>query len=408
MHSRTVPTAPTKENVMDFAKQALALEPTIIQTRRQFHSHPELSWEETATTARIAQTLNELGYEVQLFARTGVLAKLRGGKAVAAPKTVLLRADIDALPIQERTGLPFASQNPGVMHACGHDTHTAMLLGAATLLWQARESFGGEVRLLFQGAEETSDGSRYYIQEGVLDGVDAVFGMHIWGDLDAPLFSIEQGARMASCDNFKMTVRGKASHGSAPQQGVDAIVAAAAIVMQVQTLVSRQNDPRNPLVVTIGKIRGGERFNIIADEVEMIGTVRSHSKAVREALEGKLRGMAENIAAAYGATVDMEYSYLASPVLNHPDALVQLARDAAVKLYGADALGILPPLMSSEDFSSYLDLVPGVFCFLGARNTELGLVAANHNDTFTVDEAALVRGTALYAQFACDFLNAAQ
>ncbi len=389
---------------MDILSLAKAAEPHIIDLRRDLHRHPELSWQEVRTTDAVAAELAALGVSTRRFeGRTGVLGTLKG-RAGASGKTLLLRADIDALPIQENTGLPFASENAGVMHACGHDTHTAMLLGAARILSSLRHSFAGEVRFLFQPAEEISAGSAFVIEQGAMEGVQAVFGLHIWGDFDAPYFSIQEGSRMASCDNFKLTVHGKAAHGSAPQQGVDAVVAAAAMVMQLQTVVSRMSDPRVPLVVTVGQIQGGKRFNIIADTVEMVGTVRTHDKALRKQVEGLIRRVCEHTAAAYGATAELAYEYLAAPVINDP-ALAGLARAAATRLFGEGVLRDIPPQMSSEDYAAYLEQVPGVFCFLGGRNEALGYGAPNHNDHFAIDEAVLVRGAALYAQFALDFLG---
>ena len=391
---------------MDIAQLANQQEAYIIEKRRDFHQHPELSWEETRTTRVIADELTAMGIAPRLFAeKPGLVGTLRGSKP-GAGKTVVLRADIDALPILEQTGLPFCSLQPGIMHACGHDCHTAMLLGAARILSSLRDQFAGEVRFLFQGAEEINDGAGYCIAQGALDGADAVCGMHIWGDFDAPYFNIAEGSRMASCDNFTITVHGVSAHGSAPQQGVDAIVAAAAIVTQLQTLVSRGNDPRIPLVITVGEIHGGKRFNILADKVELVGTVRTHDRAVRAQVEGNLRRMVECTAAAHGATASVDYQYLSEPIINDHPALTRLAQNAVTRLYGEDALKSLPPMMCSEDFSAYQTKAPSVFCFLGGRNTALGFVAANHNDHFTVDETVLKRGAALYAQFAFDFLTA--
>lgn len=390
---------------MDILSLAKAAELRIIEIRRDLHRHPELSWQEERTTDAVAAELNALGIPFRRFTgRTGVLGTLRGEKG-AGGKALLLRADMDALPIPEQSGLPFASENAGVMHACGHDTHTAMLLGAARILSSLRHTFAGEVRFLFQPAEEISAGSTFVIEQGAMDGVQAVFGLHIWGDFDAPYFSIQEGSRMASCDNFKLTVHGKAAHGSAPQQGVDAVVAAAAMVMQLQTVVSRMSDPRVPLVVTVGQIQGGKRFNIIADTVEMVGTVRTHDKALRAQAEGLIRRVCEHTAAAYGATCELDYEYLAPPLINDP-ALSALARASAARLFGEDALRSVPPQMSSEDFATYLEHAPGVFAFVGGRNEALGFTAANHNERFAIDESVLIRGAALHAQFALDFLGA--
>ena len=234
-------------------------------------------------------------------------------------------------------------------------------------------------------------------------GADAVLGMHLWGDLDAPYLNVTSGPRMASCDSFTITVRGVSAHGSAPQQGVDAVVAASALVMQLQTLVSRGTDPRDALVVTVGQISGGKRFNIIADQVELVGTVRAHRQAVRAAAEEGIRRMAEHTAAAYGATADVIYTRMAAAVVNDP-ALARMARQSAVRLYGESALRLMEPTMASEDFAFYLEQIPGVYGFIGVRNVEKGIDAPNHSDRFTIDENVLQLGTALYAQFALDFM----
>ena len=390
---------------MDILSLAKTAEPRIIDIRRDLHRHPELSWQEERTTAVIEAELAALGIPARRFTgRTGLIGTLRGGKGEGGG-TVLLRADMDALPIPEQSGLPFASENAGVMHACGHDAHSAMLLGAARILRGLRHTFSGEVRFLFQPAEEISAGSAFAIEQGAMEGVQAVFGLHVWGDFDAPYFSIQDGSRMASCDNFRLTVRGKAAHGSAPQQGVDAVVAAAATVMQLQTVVSRMSDPRVPLVITVGQIQGGKRFNIIADTVEMVGTVRTHDKAMRAQAEGLIRRVCEHTAAVYGATCELDYEYLAPPLINDP-ALSALARSAAARLFGEGSLRNIPPQMSSEDFATYLERAPGVFAFVGGRNEALGFTAANHNERFSIDESVLMRGAALHAQFALDFLGA--
>ncbi|HZK01222.1 MAG TPA: amidohydrolase [Tissierellaceae bacterium] len=375
----------------------------IIGRRRFYHTIPELSHQEHETTENLAKDLEGMDIEVTTFPDyTGVIGLIKGGKA---GKTVALRADIDALPVKEETGLAFASKYPGKMHACGHDAHMSMLLGAAKILLELKAELEGDVKLIFQGAEETGHGAEYYVKNGYVDDVDAIFGMHIWGTLDAPYFSLEPGARMASMDNFKITVKGSSTHGSSPHLGKDAIVAASSIVMNMQTFVSRMNDPLNPLVVTVGTINGGERFNIIADHVELVGTVRTHSREIRESIEAKLRLIAENTARALGCEAELEYSYLPGPIINEHENLNRIARDAALKLYGEEGLTEMPKLMGSEDFSYFMEKVPAFYGFIGALNKEKGIVYSNHNEKFTVDEDALKRGSALYAQFAYDFLK---
>ena len=390
---------------MDIRALAEKYEGYIIEQRRWFHAHPELSWEEFGTTDHIQEELEKMGLEVHRFeGRPGCTAMIYGGKAVPGAKTVALRADIDALPVEEKTGLPFASENPGVMHACGHDNHMAMLLGAAKILCEVKDELEGNVKLLFQAAEETCFGAEYYVQQGVLDGVDAIYGQHIWAGLEAPYLNVQPGVRMASCDNFTITVEGSSTHGSTPHLGTDAIVAAASIIMNIQTIVSRNNDPLNALVVSIGEIHGGQRFNILANKVVMEGTCRTPSREMRGKIEPLLRRICEDTAAAFGAKAELKYDAFPSPVINDHDDLNQIAHDAAVKLYGEEGIKEMPRVMGSEDFAYFMDVVPGIFGFLGSRDAEHQ--ASNHNDCYDVPEDVLKRGAAMHAQFAADYLSA--
>ena len=390
---------------MDIRALAEQYESYIIEQRRWFHAHPELSWEEFGTTDHIQQELEKMGLEVHRFdGRPGCTAMIYVGKAAPGAKTVALRADIDALPVEEKTGLPFTSQNPGVMHACGHDNHMAMLLGAARILCDLKDELAGNVKLLFQAAEETCFGAEYYVQQGVLDGVDAIYGQHIWAGLEAPYLNVQPGVRMASCDNFTITVEGSSTHGSTPHLGTDAIVAAASIIMNIQTIVSRNNDPLNALVVTIGEIHGGQRFNILANKVVMEGTCRTHSREMRGKIEPLLRRVCEDTAAAFGARAELKYDAFPSPVINDHDDLNQIAHDAAVKLYGEEGIKEMPRVMGSEDFAYFMEVVPGIFGFLGSRDAEHQ--ASNHNDCYDVPEEVLKRGAAMHAQFAADYLSA--
>jgi amidohydrolase len=391
---------------MNYKELAEKTESYIIEQRRWCHQHPELSWEEFNTTEHIAAELQKMGYTVQRFEdKPGCCALLKGGKAAADSKVVALRADIDALPVEEKTGLPFASENKGVMHACGHDCHISMLLGAAKMLMDTKDELEGTVKLIFQSAEETCHGSEYYVAQGILDGVDAIMGQHIWGTLDEPYMNFEPGPRMASCDNFTIKVEGVSAHGTQPNLGVDAIVASAAIIMNLQTFVSRVNDPLNSLVVTVGEMQAGQRFNIIPNHAEMKGTVRTFDPAFRMNIEAGMRKIIENTAAAMGATATLEYEYYPSPVINDDDELNVIAHDAAISLYGEESLVNFPKAMGSEDFAYFADKIPAVFGFLGSRNKELGLTASNHNDHYTVHETVLKRGAAMYAQFAFDYLT---
>jgi len=384
---------------MNFKAMAEENESWIIEQRRYFHAHPELSFAEKNTTQQIGKLLEEMGLTPHYYPDyNGLWAMLEGGKASTGTKTVALRADIDALPVEEHTGLSFCSQTPGVMHACGHDCHIAMLLGGIRMLMSRREDLKGNVKIIFQAAEESCHGAQYYIEHGFLDDVDAIYGTHIWGELDAPFMNFEPGPRMASCDNFRIEIEGVSAHGSTPHQGVDAILTAAYIITEIQAVVSRMNDPLNPLVVTVGRITGGQRFNILADKVILEGTTRTHSPEMRQRTEPLLRRIVENTADSMGAKATLSFEYFPAPVINDHEDLVQIARNAATKMYGPDALKPFPKMMISEDFAYYMEKVPGVFGLVGSQNKELGFTARNHNDHYTV-------GAAMYAQFACDFLE---
>ena len=376
----------------------------IIERRRYYHSCPELSGQEIHTTEALKADLEAMGVEVELCKTChGLVSTIKGGKPGKA--VVALRSDTDALPVEEKTGLPFASENPGVMHACGHDNHMAMLLGAAKILCEVKDELEGNVKLLFQAAEETCFGAEYYVQQGVLDGVDAIYGQHIWAGLEAPYLNVQPGVRMASCDNFTITVEGSSTHGSTPHLGTDAIVAAASIIMNIQTIVSRNNDPLNALVVSIGEIHGGQRFNILANKVVMEGTCRTHSREMRGKIEPLLRRICEDTAAAFGAKAELKYDAFPSPVINDHDDLNQIAHDAAVKLYGEEGIKEMPRVMGSEDFAFFMEEVPGVFGFIGSRDPEQGYIYTNHHEKYSVPEEVLQRGAAMHAQFALDFLT---
>lgn len=390
-------------NIRDLAEK---YEEDIIRHRRWLHQHAELSWEEYETTKYIEEQLRDMGLEPKRFdgIETGLYAMIRGGKSTADAKTILLRADIDALPIEEKTGVPYASINKGTMHACGHDTHTAMLLAAAKILTEIQDELQGNVKLLFQAAEETAIGAKYYVEQGVLDDVDAVYGCHVLVYLDAPYISVDPGPRFASCDEFKITVHGAASHGGAPHKGNDAVVAAANIIMNLQTLVSRVNDPNNPLVLTIGTINGGNRFNIVANRVEMEGTIRTYSRELRAEIDKKMNEIIQPAAQALGCSAELEYYWKTGPVIHDNQHMNEVVREAAIKLYGEEGLCELEKLSLSDDFAYFSERVPGHYAFIGIRNEELGSVYDHHHECFNVDESALKRGTAMFVQVAVDFL----
>ena len=378
-------------------------EQEVISWRRWLHAHPELSCFETATTAFITERLRDMDIEVQTFPDIqGCVGTIRGGHP---GKTVMLRADIDALPIQEATGLPFSSENPGVMHACGHDCHTAMLLGAASVLSEVRQELHGTVKLIFQMGEEVARKSEEYVKRGVLDGVDAIFGMHVWPTMDIGFANFQSGERMACSDRFTIQILGKSSHGSAPHLGNDAILAAANAVMALQSLASRMNDPLNMLVVTVGKMHGGTKDNILCDHVELVGTVRTFDRDLRRGMPQRIENIVRAAANICGCTAECDYYFGPSPLINDDEKLVAIAQGAVRKQMGADRLRPLEKMTGAEDFSVYLEHIPGIYGYLGIRNLSKGIDCRNHHPAFLVDEDVLRYGTGVYAQFAVDYLN---
>ena len=390
---------------MDIKEKAENIKDYIIEMRRHFHQNPELSLEEFETTKKIVNELEKMGIEVSTFkdGLTGCVGTIKGAKE---GKTLLLRADIDALSVHEKTNLEFASRVDGKMHACGHDCHAAMLLGVAKILSEMKDKFSGNIKLFFQAAEEIGLGAKLSIEQGVMDNVDACYGVHVTPRFESPKINMQYGERMAATDVFKLTVEGTSSHGSSPHLGHDAIVASAAIITALQTIVSRINNPLKPAVVTIGTIKGGQRFNIIANEVIMEGNVRTFDKIFRKEIETHIREIAESVAKAHSCTAKLEYRYGTGVVLNKDKNLVDIAQNAVKKLYGEDSLVEMEKITGGEDFSLLMEKAPGIFGYIGTRNPKVpGSEKINHHECFTVDEDALIRGTAVAVQFALDYLN---
>lgn len=390
---------------MDIAKLAEEQESYVIEQRRRFHRFPELAWEEVQTTLAIECQLREIGLEpIRFDDISGVCAYIRGGQAGPGSKTILLRADIDGIPIQENTGLAFSSVNHGVMHACGRDCHIAMLLGAAKILKALQSSLCGTVKLFFQAAEESAQGAQEYIKRGILEDVDAVYGAHVYGGMEAPLIDVSPGYRMASADKFDIDVIGQSAHGSLPHTGRDALVAAASIITNLQTYVSRNNDPLNPLVVNIGTIHGGSQRNILAGRVRMEGTVRMHSAERRKGIESGMRTIIEKTAEALGCEAKLYYQYMLPSLYNDPK-LSGIAANAVRNLFGDDFLGYAPPVMASEDFACLTEALPGLYVNIGCASQPLGYTKNNYSSGFMVDESILKNGAALCAQVVLDYLS---
>ena len=405
--------------------RAAALEDDIIAWRRHFHAHPELSGKEIETSAFICAKLDEWGIEYRLvqgprpsefsaeredFIGTGIIATIRGGAEGAYDESgeparrVALRTDIDALPVTERTGAEFASQNRGVMHACGHDCHMAMMLGAVKVLNQLRSSLRGEVRIIFQPAEEISIGARDMVAAGALEGVDAIYGAHIWSEVEAGTISCEPGPRMAYTDWFRIDIEGTSAHGSMPHKGIDAIVVAAEIVDSLQILVSRRTSPFEPVVVTIGEIHGGTARNIMAGSAYLTGTLRTWHRSVRDRMIDRIERVAGKTSHAFGADITFEFEE-GNPAVVNDDACAEVAREAVEKVLGKQAVGAYEGTLAGEDFAEYLQHVPGVFVFVGTHNPAIGADHPQHSCYYTIDESMLVKGAMVTAQWACDMLS---
>ena len=374
-----------------------ALEDRIIELRREIHRHPELGFEEHETAALVERELDALGVEHRRCAGTGVVATIHGANP---GRNVALRADMDALPVAERTGLSFASAVEGKMHACGHDAHTAMLLGAAHVLTRRRAEFAGTVVLIFQPAEEGPGGALPMLQAGVLDRpkADAVAMLHVDSRLDVGTVGITAGGVSASTDELRLTVRGRGGHGAYPHTAVDAMPAAAALVLALQNIVARETDPLASAVVTIGTIAGGYRNNVIADCVTLSGTLRAHDETVREELARRVARIGSGIAAAYGVEIELELVPGYPPVINDEP----LTRGFAAYLRREGGLRVEepPPTMGGEDFAYFAQHVPGVLIRLGVRSEAAQSFHPGHSPLFRIDEAALKYGTQTLVLFA--------
>jgi amidohydrolase len=377
--------------------------------RRHLHMYPELSYRESETTAFIASALRGMGFEnIQTgfgALPTGVSADLNAQKD--GPR-IALRADIDALAIREESGLPFSSRNDGVMHACGHDAHAAMLLGAAALLKKAEARLAGGVRFIFQPGEESGypgsgdlrSGGAFAIRSGVLDNVDAVFALHVWADLEKGVFGYTPGPAMYASSRFTLTVFGRGGHGAAPHRAVDPILAACEIVEAWQGIVSQETDAMETGVISTGTIHGGTASNVIPDRVELSGTIRSLSREVVEYIRGRMGEVAEHIAAARRCRAEFNAPMGLRPVMNDRD-FTRLAAETATDLFGAERCREIPPIAGSDDFSYYGELRPAAYFFLGMGT---GAWGAHHNAAFRVDDAVLSSGAALLAGVAEAFL----
>jgi amidohydrolase len=375
---------------------------SVVTWRRHLHRHPELSFHEERTSQFVADTLAGFGgLEITRPTKTSVVARLvspRPGPVLA------IRADMDALPIQEANSHDFVSRTPGVMHACGHDGHTSMLLGAAKVLVARRDELRGEVRFLFQHAEELSPGgAAELVGAGVLDGVDLIVGAHLWLQLPFGEVAAKAGPLMASTDTFRITIEGAGGHAAMPHQTIDSIAVAAQVVTNLQHVVSRNVDPLASAVVTVTRIAGGTTTNVIPGSVELEGTVRSFDPALRARIPELMERVIAGVTAAHGARYRWEYERGYHAVINDQQAN-ELVRRAVVRALGRESLVDATPTMGAEDFSAYQQRVPGAFFFIGARNEALGIIHPHHHECFDIDERALDHGTRIFVATATELL----
>lgn len=396
----------------DLETAIAAVQPRVVAWRRDIHQHPELSNRETRTAALVAAHLRELGLDVRTgVAHHGVVGILRGGRD--GPR-IALRADMDALPVTEATGLPFASVNDGVMHACGHDAHTAILLGAATVLAAARDRLAGEVMFVFQPAEEgappgESGGASLMVEEGLLDGPgapQAIFGLHVY-PLETGTIRYRTEGFLASADRLEIRVRGRQSHGSSPWAGVDPVIVSAHIMTALQSVAGRQLDvTRGPAVVSIGRIEGGTRWNIIPDEVLMEGTIRTHDPELREQMAQRVTRTAESIAAAAGATATVVIENTAPVTWNEP-RLTQRIVPSLQWAAGTEAVSVGRPVMVAEDFAYFQQRIPGSYFLLGVNPPGVadGAAPSNHSPEFHVHEPAMETGVRAFVAIVADQLG---
>lgn len=379
-------------------KRAKELEEYIVERRRDFHMHPELKFEESRTSEVIERELSSFGFEVIRTAKTGVIGVIgrKEGRVVA------LRADMDALPLAEESDLPYKSKFLGRMHACGHDGHMAMLLGAAKVLSEVKDSLKGRVKLIFQPAEEGGGGAKVIVDEGHLDDVDAIFGIHLWFELPSGFIATRKGPLMASSDGFLIKIKGKGGHGATPHLTNDPTSPAADIYNALQKIISRYKDPLSPAVLSLPFIQGSDAYNVIPDEVRMMGTLRTFDVDLRNEIVSRMKRIVEGYSRAWDCEGSFELSRIPyPPVVNHPE-LVDLVFEVG-RLLGPTIEA--PMTMISEDFSFYLGKTRGVFTFLGIRNDDKGISYPHHHPKFNIDEDVLWMGAALYALFAYSYLN---
>ena len=378
----------------------------VVALRRELHRCPELSAEEYETQAIIERELDKLGIAHRRVAKTGVIAELTGTAPSDAPRCIALRADIDGLPVAEESGAPYVSRNPGRMHACGHDAHTASLLGTARVLSAARELFSGKVIFVWQPGEETGYGGRIIVDEGDIDEAQRSFGLHLASEVPVGKVVVMAGPNNAAVDWFNVRVHGLGAHVSTPEKGVDALYIASQIVVGAQAIVARQTNPMENVVVGIGRMSAGTAYNVVAQEAELEGTVRTLTPELRAATIARVEALVHSTAALYGATAEIDWHDNTSPLIND-EAASREAQKTAVSLFGADrVITQRRPALGGDDFAEFILRVPGVYAYVGSGNPALpNTVVAHHNSHFDIDEDCLTTAAALTCCYTVEYLN---
>ncbi|MET3288445.1 UNVERIFIED_CONTAM: amidohydrolase [Brevibacillus sp. OAP136] len=381
-----------------------AIDERLYAVRKQLHQHPELSFSEHETCATIVRTLNEWGIPSKIMCETGVVVDIHGG--LGTGRTIALRADIDALPIEEKSGVPFASQNPGVMHACGHDGHTTILLGAVYHLWKHRDRFRGLVRCIFQPGEEADGAAKKMIEAGVLSEptIEAAVALHLWPHLPFGTVGVREGSVTASCDDFSIHITGKGGHSARPHQAVDAIAISAEVIRALQYLRVKMSNPVEPLVIHVGKINGGVASNVVADAVTLDGTIRSLTEEVRIDCKRKFIELVEGIAQQYGGKANVSYDD-GNPAVNNNARVLHRLAESAARVIGEANLHTLPhPSMGADDFGYFAQAVPSTYFRLGIKRSEKDSFDLHHPQ-FYFDEAIIPIGGKIFTQFALNWLE---
>lgn len=397
-----------EENMRDFDKSILQQinedHPRVVELRRYFHKNPEIAKEEFNTATRIEDELDLLGLHHQRVGETGVYSEIKG--TLPGERIIVLRADIDALPIQETHECEYKSRIPNRMHACGHDSHAASLLGAAKILCANRDSFGGTIRLCFQQGEEIGYGARLFVDGGFLDGAHRCFGVHAASNIATGKIAVVPGANNASVDWFKINVHGAPAHVSTPQLGSDAVYIASQIVVSLQAIITRTISPMENVLVGIGKITAGDAYNIVAKSAELEGTVRVFDGKIRKEVRLKMEKLASNIAESFGGSVSFEWTDFTSPLVNNPAVSLEV-QQTADRIFGAEnVIKERTPALGGDDFAEFILKVPGVYAYFGTGNPEKAETTASHHDSvFDIDEDGMLTSTAIYTFYALDFLS---